>query len=180
MGQVKPYYLSQISVFHHWICLRSPHLAPMKKPLEQNTPLHFPAAWGKFNNSLIVNKISPNVLTFQHWCHHWRRTHSPILRFVQRNSRNQYNYWIQLGVCLRFHDGTTGNIHRFSRSAARFTKLCKGDSIRLQFFWLLGLVLVIEQAIGHCDGSTAHTEMFRTSHHAKVRKEFERPVIIKK
>jgi len=30
-----------------------------------------------------------------------------------------------------------------------------------------GLVLVIEQAVGHCDGSTAHTEMFRTSHHAK-------------
>ena len=28
-----------------------------------------------------------------------------------------------------------------------------------------GLVLVIEQAVGHCGGSEARTEMFRTSHH---------------
>ena len=30
-----------------------------------------------------------------------------------------------------------------------------------------GLVLVIEQAVGHCGGSEARTEMFRTSHHDK-------------
>ena len=30
-----------------------------------------------------------------------------------------------------------------------------------------GLVLVIEQAVGHCDTSEARTELFRTSHHDK-------------
>lgn len=30
-----------------------------------------------------------------------------------------------------------------------------------------GTVLVIEQAVGHCDGSTVNTEMFRISHHTK-------------
>ena len=28
----------------------------------------------------------------------------------------------------------------------------------------LGTILVIEQAVGHCDGNEAKTEMFRTSH----------------
>ena len=27
-----------------------------------------------------------------------------------------------------------------------------------------GTILVIEQAVGHCDGNEAKTEMFRTSH----------------
>ena len=28
----------------------------------------------------------------------------------------------------------------------------------------VGTILVIEQAVGHCDGNEAKTEMFRTSH----------------
>ena len=30
---------------------------------------------------------------------------------------------------------------------------------------ILGLVLVVEQAVGHCGDSVSRTEMFRTSHY---------------
>ena len=39
------------------------------------------------------------------------------------------------------------------------------QNIYLLFIILyLGTILVIEQAVGHCDGNEAKTEMFRTSH----------------